>query len=266
MSPVDVLRRRRLVAPVVASRSPRSASAVVVRSSTASAGSSTRRSTAATASGSRAATCPTATSRSSTRRPRSPLRPACSRQHVPDGFDFAFACADGLSLAALALLVVLSLVALGAADAELACSRRLVPRRACAARAVRAHALRPLRGRAHPCRGPRAPGTATGSGRAARRRDRDEDLPGRAPATPRRAGVEARGVARGADGARADASARRCRLPPVRAPRARGVARSIWRQLGRPLQIESLGSSVLLALHHAPACRSAGRRAAARRT
>ncbi len=30
-----------------------------------------------------------------------------------------------------------------------------------------------------------------------------------------------------------------------------GVARSIWRQVGRPLQIESLGSAVLLALHHA---------------
>jgi uncharacterized membrane protein len=30
-----------------------------------------------------------------------------------------------------------------------------------------------------------------------------------------------------------------------------GVLRSIWRQLGRPLQIESLGSAVLLALHHA---------------
>lgn len=30
-----------------------------------------------------------------------------------------------------------------------------------------------------------------------------------------------------------------------------GVAHSIWRQLGRPLQIESLGASVLLALHHA---------------
>ena len=30
-----------------------------------------------------------------------------------------------------------------------------------------------------------------------------------------------------------------------------GVARSIWRQVGRPLQIESLGSGVLLALHHA---------------
>jgi uncharacterized membrane protein len=30
-----------------------------------------------------------------------------------------------------------------------------------------------------------------------------------------------------------------------------GVMRSVWRQLGRPLQIESLGSSVLLALHHA---------------
>ena len=30
-----------------------------------------------------------------------------------------------------------------------------------------------------------------------------------------------------------------------------GVARSVWRQLGRPLQIESLGSAVLLALHHA---------------
>ena len=30
-----------------------------------------------------------------------------------------------------------------------------------------------------------------------------------------------------------------------------GVARSVWRQLGRPLQIESLGSGVLLALHHA---------------
>jgi hypothetical protein len=30
-----------------------------------------------------------------------------------------------------------------------------------------------------------------------------------------------------------------------------GVARSVWRQVGRPLQIESLGSAVLLALHHA---------------
>ena len=35
----------------------------------------------------------------------------------------------------------------------------------------------------------------------------------------------------------------------IRAPE--GVARSVWRQLGRPLQIESLGSGVLLALHHA---------------
>ena len=31
----------------------------------------------------------------------------------------------------------------------------------------------------------------------------------------------------------------------------KGVARSVWDQLGRPLQIESLGSGVLLALHHA---------------
>ena len=30
-----------------------------------------------------------------------------------------------------------------------------------------------------------------------------------------------------------------------------GVGRSLWRQVGRPLQIESLGASVLLALHHA---------------
>ncbi len=30
-----------------------------------------------------------------------------------------------------------------------------------------------------------------------------------------------------------------------------GVARSVWRQVGRPLQIESLGSGFLLALHHA---------------
>jgi len=30
-----------------------------------------------------------------------------------------------------------------------------------------------------------------------------------------------------------------------------GVTRSVWRQVGRPLQIESLGSGVLLALHHA---------------
>jgi hypothetical protein len=31
----------------------------------------------------------------------------------------------------------------------------------------------------------------------------------------------------------------------------RGVTRSVWQQLGRPLQIESLGSAILLALHHA---------------
>ena len=30
-----------------------------------------------------------------------------------------------------------------------------------------------------------------------------------------------------------------------------GVTRSVWRQVGRPLQIESLGSGVLLAFHHA---------------
>ncbi len=30
-----------------------------------------------------------------------------------------------------------------------------------------------------------------------------------------------------------------------------GVVTSVWRQLGRPLQVESLGSAVLLALHHA---------------
>ena len=30
-----------------------------------------------------------------------------------------------------------------------------------------------------------------------------------------------------------------------------GVARSVWRQVGRPLQIESFGSGVLLGLHHA---------------
>ena len=30
-----------------------------------------------------------------------------------------------------------------------------------------------------------------------------------------------------------------------------GVARSVWQQLGRPLQIESLGAGILLALHHA---------------
>jgi hypothetical protein len=30
-----------------------------------------------------------------------------------------------------------------------------------------------------------------------------------------------------------------------------GVGRSLWRQVGRPLQIESLGASVLLGLHHA---------------
>jgi hypothetical protein len=30
-----------------------------------------------------------------------------------------------------------------------------------------------------------------------------------------------------------------------------GVGRSLWRQIGRPLQIESFGASVLLALHHA---------------
>ena len=45
-----------------------------------------------------------------------------------------------------------------------------------------------------------------------------------------------------------------------------GVLRSVWRQLGRPLQIESLGAGVLLALHHASRCRSDGRRAPARRT
>jgi hypothetical protein len=32
-----------------------------------------------------------------------------------------------------------------------------------------------------------------------------------------------------------------------------GVGRSVWQQLGRPLQIESLGAAILLALHHAVA-------------
>ena len=60
------------------------------------------------------------------------------------------------------------------------------------------------------------------------------------------------GRAGGAAGLRADASARPLLvyLPfAILAPE--GVARSVWRQLGRPLQIESLGSGVLLALHHA---------------
>lgn len=38
---------------------------------------------------------------------------------------------------------------------------------------------------------------------------------------------------------------------PFAALAPEGVARSVWRQVGRPLQIESLGSGVLLALHHA---------------
>jgi hypothetical protein len=45
-----------------------------------------------------------------------------------------------------------------------------------------------------------------------------------------------------------------------------GVLDSFGRQLGRPLQIESLGAGVLLALHHAVGMRSSGRRGAARRT
>ncbi len=38
---------------------------------------------------------------------------------------------------------------------------------------------------------------------------------------------------------------------PFAAISPRGVTRSVWQQLGRPLQIESLGSATLLALHHA---------------
>ena len=45
-----------------------------------------------------------------------------------------------------------------------------------------------------------------------------------------------------------------------------GVARSVWRQVGRPLQIESLGRGCCLLSTMPPACRSGGRPAPARRT
>ena len=45
-----------------------------------------------------------------------------------------------------------------------------------------------------------------------------------------------------------------------------GVVRSVWRQLGRPLQIESLGSASCSRSTTRSGCRSAGRRARARRT
>ena len=98
-----------------------------------------------------------------------------------------------------------------------------------------------------------SPGATGSAGLVARRRDRGEALPARRPAARARVG---RGA--GAGGARRSArSASRVAVPalvflPVRRRRAGRASRGASRQqLGRPLQIESLGAAVLLALHHA---------------
>ena len=100
---------------------------------------------------------------------------------------------------------------------------RRVPRGCRTARAVRADALRSLRRHPHAGGGLRDPvPPASARSGAARGRDRDEDLPGRAPAAARGAHLEARGEARGADGARAQRGHVAADLPAVRDPRARG--------------------------------------------
>ena len=141
----------------------------------------------------------------------------------PHGFDAAFET-----------LMVMALIAAAVADRALAGrARRLdrehrpvgrrVPRGCRTARAVRADALRSLRRHPHAGGGLRDPvPPASARAGAARGRDRDEDLPGRAPAAARGAHMEARGEARGADGARAQRGYVAADLPAVRDPRARG--------------------------------------------
>ena len=133
-------------------------------------------------------------SRSSCRRSSARRRTASTR---------AFETLMVIALIAAAVLIVLSLVALGGSTLEHRAVGRGVPRRRGAARPVRADALRPLRGHAHSGGGLRDPvPPASARAGAARGRDRDEDLPGRAPAAARGANVAAGGAARGADGAR----------------------------------------------------------------
>ena len=165
------------------------------------------------------------------------------------------------------LLLAAALRRLGRADADrrlaLGCRRA----RPAAARRGDPDAVRPRSGRARHRRAAARP-LRPPPRRVARGRDRDrgEALP-RRPASAARRGRLARGRRRelAVVLALAVAPVVLAYLPFLLvAPD--GVIHSLGRQLGRPLQIESLGAGALLALHHAPGRRSGGRREAAPRT
>ena len=172
---------------------------------------------------------------------------------TPTGYDTAFQALMIFSLAGASALIVLSLAALRTSTARIALSLGCLLRGAGPARAVPADAVRPLRRHRDPrppsVRSSIAAGTSGPccSGSRSRRRSTP---PCSCRCSSR--GQRAREAPCGAAGDRALRSAPRSLvyLPfAVLAPE--GVVRSVWRQLGRPLQIESLGSGVLLALHHA---------------
>ena len=166
-----------------------------------------------------------------------------------DGFELVMALCGELAV----LFVLSALLSLEAGPGRLTLGLGFAAVGAVTARLRRADALRPLAGGADRRRAGGVPGRPrTNRRRGARPRGRGEALSLCARATRRGLGLAARGrrAARWPRGAVFLAVLLACFLPfLVLAPH--GVWDSVTRQTGRPLQIESLGAGVLLALHQA---------------
>ena len=140
-----------------------------------------------------------------------------------DGFDSAFETMMVLALTVAAVLIVLSLDALGATVGRTLALGRCLSARHRGARPVRPDAIRSLRGRGDARRRlHRAPCSRQAGLRAARARDRDEDLSRRAVLPLLVARVWRRDGPRGSSRVSLpDGRRRRGRLPPLRRARSR---------------------------------------------